>query len=449
LKVTLTIDKGTRAGERLVFEGTDPIVAGRGLDVQIRFPDDDYFVSRRHMVLRLAPPDCFLADLDSTNGTFLNGERISGEKQLKVGDKIRAGATVLTVTALGAEGPEGEGAPAETGAVWLCRNCRGLAEDANADGRAIDIGGAATYLCRRCAAEATSELEGLRAGPYRLLRLLGQGTMGSVYEAVDERTGRFLALKQMQSGAAVPEKAAKLFQREMAVLQDLRHPNIVRLIDQGVDDGRHYFASEYLNHGDAGSLVTSRRAAVGVEESSRLIGHVLDGLQYAHERNYVHRDIKPQNVLLAESAGRLTAKIADFGLAKNFAAAGASFMTRHGESAGTLLYMAPEQITNFRYVKPAADLYSTGVSFYYLLSGRLPFHFPSPLDRLMGGLFGRKQKTEMQIVLEDEPIPLLEQASEIPPKLAEAVDRSIRKKEDARFQSAAEMKQAIEAALGA
>ncbi len=443
MNVTLTINTGPRAGERIAFSRAETILIGRGPEAHVKPSDDDHFVSRRHMLLRIDPPHCLLVDLGSTNGTYLNGERVTGEVELKEGDRIRVGAMDFAITGLDTDRATGT---FETGEMWLCRNCRGLAEKANADGRAADIAGAASYLCGRCVEKIATELDGLRIGPYKLLRLLGQGTMGAVYEAVDERTGRFVALKQMLPGAAAKEKVAKLFQREMAVLQDLRHKNIVRLIDQGVDEGRHYFVSEYLDGGDAGSLIKSRRAAASVSESSSLIGQILDGLQYAHERNYVHRDIKPQNMLLAESGGQLVAKIADFGLAKNFAAAGASFMTRHGESAGTLLYMAPEQIKNFRYVKPTADLYSAGVSFYYLLTGRFPFHFPSPLDRVMGGLFGKKQKSELAIVLEDEPIPLLEQAPGISPKLAEVVDRSIRKKEEERYRSAVEMKLEIEKA---
>ncbi len=447
MKVTLTIDTGPRAGERLVFGETNTVIIGRGAEAHVKLPDDDHIVSRKHMLLRMDPQDCVLVDLGSTNGTYFNGQRVSGETKLKEGDQIRVGVTAFTITDIESNDAGAGGADFQTGEIWLCRKCRGMAENANVDGRAADIGGAASYLCSGCAKDLKTELDGLRVGPYRLLRLLGQGTMGVVYEALDEQTGRFLALKQMLPGAAATEKVAKLFQREMAVLQDLRHRNIVRLIDHGADDGRYYFVSEYLDQGDAGSLLKSRRSAASVAESSSVIGQVLDGLQYAHDRSYVHRDIKPQNMLLSATGGQLTAKIADFGLAKNFAAAGASFMTRHGESAGTLLYMAPEQITNFRYVKPTADLYSTGISFYYLLTGKLPFHFPSPLDRVLGGLFGKKHKTELAIVLEDEPIPLLDQAPSIPEKLAAVVDRSVRKKEQARYQSAGEMKQAIEEAL--
>src|SRR5581483_10126157 len=145
--------------------------------------------------------------------------------------------------------------------------------------------------------------------------------------------------------------------------------------------------------------------------------------------------------------GKWTAKLTDFGLAKSFAEAGASFMTQRGEWCGTLLFMAPEQILNYRYVKPPADLYSLGVTYYYLITGRLPFEFPSALDRAQGRGDPRKAKDEVRIILEDDPIPVRNRKREVPEALAAVIDKSIRKREQERFQTAAEMRSAMDKAL--
>jgi serine/threonine-protein kinase len=135
--------------------------------------------------------------------------------------------------------------------------------------------------------------------------------------------------------------------------------------------------------------------------------------------------------------------VSDFGLAKSYIDAGASCLTRRGEAAGTLIFMAPEQILNYRFLRPPADLYSLGVTLYYLVSGRLPFQFPSPLDHLLGRMAGKRVKDEIRIVLEDEPIGVREQARSLPPSVAEIIDRSIQKKEKDRFASARQMADAL------
>jgi hypothetical protein len=461
MKVLLQIEEGAERGRQFAFDQPDNFVIGRAEEAHFRLAEDDPYVSRNHCVLEIRPPKVYLHDLGSTNGTYVNGVRCE-EICVGDGDRITLGTTSLSIQVVSSSAPE----PVEDDVACCLEPTSPGLEESHAGVAAepcVVCGRTDTqsreafreapadfcpYLCASCAEAAQREVNPARIGEYRLLEEVGRGGMGVVYKAWHEPSARIVALKKLLPNALMDAKANLLFQREMAVLGQVTHTHIVRLLSQGTHGKEPYFTSQYVSGGDLGRLVADvRRSPLGVEESSRYIRQILSGLECIHEKGFVHRDVKPANILLDHAGpGGPAAKLSDFGLAKSFVDAGASCMTRRGEAGGTLLYMAPEQILTYRYAKPPADLYSLGVTFYYLTTGRLPFHFPSPLDRIRGGFAGRKFKNEIRIVLEDDPIPIRDQG-DIPKGLAAVVDRSIRKKEEERFRSAGEMKDAIERAV--
>lgn len=230
-------------------------------------------------------------------------------------------------------------------------------------------------------------------GPYRILRTLGRGGMGVVYQGAHLETGEEAAVKVLASEFTSNEGLRQRFEGEIEALRKLKHPHIVRLIGYGEQDGRLFYSMEYVNGPSLEQeLLAGRRfnwcdtADIGIS--------VCTALKHAHDRGIVHRDIKPANLLLDANG---TVKLSDFGIAKLF---GQTRLTAAGNVLGTADYMAPEQ-ADARPVGPLADLYSLGCVLYTLLAGRPPLTADSFVEML------RKQRTEI-------PLPVRRYASDVP-----------------------------------
>jgi hypothetical protein len=198
---------------------------------------------------------------------------------------------------------------------------------------------------------------------YELERRIGHGGMATVHRAHDRRLGRRVAVKLLADNLAGDDEIRKRFMREARLAAKLEHPNVVQVFDVGEDDGRPYIVMEYL---DGGTLDDQLQRHKGLSPTSglRLLSQMCDGLGHAHRKRLVHRDIKPQNLLLRKSDGCL--KIADFGIAR--AAEETTRLTRPGKVIGTDRYMAPEQLADGK-ITAATDVYACGVVADQTLSG--------------------------------------------------------------------------------
>jgi serine/threonine protein kinase len=204
--------------------------------------------------------------------------------------------------------------------------------------------------------------------PLEVLELLGQGGMGAVYKARQTKLDRLVALKILPPEVARDPAFAERFTREARSLARLNHPNIVTVHDFGDMEGLYYFTMEYVDGRNLRDLLQS--GPLPAAQARAIVAQVCDALQYAHDEGLVHRDIKPENLLL-DRKGRV--KIADFGLAR-LVGLTPTYLTLTGshEVMGTLLYMAPEQMSRSHTVDHRADIYSLGVVLYEMLTGELP-----------------------------------------------------------------------------
>ncbi|MCB0858821.1 MAG: serine/threonine protein kinase [Solirubrobacterales bacterium] len=261
---------------------------------------------------------------------------------------------------------------------------------------------------------------------YRLEAKLGSGGMSTVYLARDEVLDRPVAVKLMHREMTEQPDQLERFNQEARAVAKLSNPNVVAVIDAGEDQGRPYIVLEYVQ----GETLKQRIARVGALDATEALAYGLEvaqGLGVAHERNMVHRDVKPQNVLI-DSTGR--AKLTDFGIARELNDEG---VTATGRVIGTTDYVAPEQAMG-KDVDPRSDIYSLGIVLYEMLTGDVPFEADNQIGVAMKHV--NEELPDVQVIRPD-----------ISAASARVVDRSTAKNPDDRYQTIDEMAEDLQAAL--
>src|SRR5262249_39730193 len=231
----------------------------------------------------------------------------------------------------------------------------------------------------------------------------------------------------------VTGQSLRRFMREIEVAAALDHPNIVRFIASGTNNGAVYLVTEYVDGSDAARLADGQGGRLPYAQAIDVVAQALGALSYAHTKGYIHRDIKESNILISGSPPNLTAKLTDFGLAKSFTQSGMSGITMAGDMAGTFAYMPPEQIKDFRNVRPTSDIYAIGMTAYSLLAG---------CTALGLGPSGDVAAT-VRAIFEGQIIPLRRRAPHVPEQVAEVIERALAKDPAQRWQSAAAMRTAL------
>jgi serine/threonine protein kinase len=281
---------------------------------------------------------------------------------------------------------------------------------------------------------------GFLLGEYRILDQIGQGGMGRVFKAEHRTLGRLVALKVLAPGLLKTERVQQLFRREARAAARLLHPNIITAFDASQEGARAYLVMEYVDGPNLDQLVRAR-GPLPVGLACEYVRQIAEGLQYAHRRGMVHRDIKPANILVQPDEHALngpgTAKLTDFGLARLQESSGRSdaelgtILTKANTVMGTPDYIAPEQARSLHKADIRSDLYSLGCTFYFLLTGQVPFPGGQSLEKLVRHA--------------SEEIPSVElMRPGVPEPVGAIIRRLMDKEPDARFQTPAELASALE-----
>ena len=476
--VNLFVAQGPLAGRFFPFNERTTCIIGRGEECFPRLPDDDAHqtISRHHCLLDINPPRIRIRDMGSLNGTWVNGRRIGQrgadqtaeqardlrfpELDLNDGDEIRLGETVFQIRTTEESSDSSAGSPKRSphrsGQARKCLHC------------GADLSGDATFsqrnplLCPGCQNNPVAVLKSLllaanqgEAGLEALQGLkikknLGRGASGAAYLGQYIKTGVLVAVKLLLPEVALNESSKKMFLREVANSKHLKHPHVVQLLESGNYEGVLFYTMEFCDSGSVDKLRDKRGGKLPLKEATSIVLQALDGLDYIHNveipsvqladggvgrgRGLVHRDLKPGNIFLSRTDGRLVAKIADVGVGKAFDTAGLSGHTRTGSVAGTPVAMPRQQVINFKYAKPDVDVWAMAATYYNLLTGTYPRDFTPDRDPWL-------------TVLQTQPIPIRQRNSSISEKLAQAIDLALVDNPEITFQSAADFKKALLDAL--
>lgn len=462
-KVIIDVISASKKKSVFSYEAHDTFIVGRMGDCHVCIEDDSY-LSRHHFILEVNPPNARLQDLASLNGTYVNGNKYGGRNvyetpeearvkykfpwvDLKNGDIIKTGDTHFNIfmeTPVGAAGSV------------RCQKC---GRDVS---REIEAAGGGTYICENCRKKAEASpfellqqfLEETKSfqkpqshafvskvqkrgfqgevpfeiSDYDVVKVLGAGVFGAAYLLQHRSNGREVALKLMMPKTAASTALQERFLSETVEACTLKHNNAVKFYESGCRNGIFYFLMEYCNFGNMDAL--RRNGKIPLTETVLSSLQVLEALTSAHTVEFVHRDIKPQNILLKQSNGSLTAKISDFGLVKNFTLAGLSGMTLTGGFNTSYPYLPREQVVDFKFTKPVTDIWSLGATIYNLLTGEFPRDF-SP------------DKDPLEVVLHAPIVPIRSRDPSIPKEIADVIDRAVQNDPADRYQHAGEMLSAL------
>ncbi|MCB9933287.1 MAG: protein kinase [Planctomycetes bacterium] len=362
----LLVEKGPDRGKSVTIAVGGQIVAGRDKDANLQLSDT--MASRRHFLIASKGSIFGLKDLNSANGTLVNGRKAEGAHKLAFGDSIQVGETLIS---------------------WL------------PDEQTDKHGG----------------LIGQQIGGYRIEERLGRGAMGTVYKATQLSLGRTVALKVLSPDLVKDEKFCEMFVKEARAAGSLNHPNIIQVYDVGDEGGQYFFSMEFAAKGSVLEEL-GKQKSISLARAVQIIRHACNALDYAERKGLVHRDIKPDNLMVTEDD---TVKLGDLGLAMS----AQELQAEQDGVFGTPHYIAPEQAMG-KPIDHRADIYALGATFYRMLTGRTLFS-------------GATVKEILKKQVREPHAPITDHMPDCPQAIARIIDRMLAKNPAERYQHASEI----------
>lgn len=397
---TFTCIQGRLKGCRWSFHEREDIIFGRHSQAAIQTPVGENTISRFHARVNIRPPKMYLSDLDSKNGTYLNGQIIGRRTAGKIRESEKDSYPVYEL---------------KDGDVI------GLGPEGTLEVFRVNI-----LIDEQPVTSAAARERVRKTADYRKIRKLGEGGFASVYLVEDPVDKSYFALKEMHPQVKLKGPHINWFIREASIAKQLNHQNVVKTYTVDETKGNMCILMEYCPNGSVMDLL-KRKGTLSIREATDLFLQLLDGLDYIHHapltvqdkygddqkvRGIVHRDIKPDNMLFSHDG---TLKISDLGLAKAYDLAGMSGGTMAGQTVASFLYAPRKQVMKYRYAKPDVDVFCAVASYYQMLTGKSIRNF----------------KKVPHIEIYDLPVvPIRQRNPGIPESLANLIDRVLAEDEE-------------------
>jgi serine/threonine protein kinase len=393
MRIILTVIAGPHKGQEFTFDRHDTFLVGRSRHAHFQLLSKDRYFSRIHFMMEVNPPECRLIDMGSHNGTYVNGERVLAA-DLKDGDQIRAGHTILRM-------------------------------NVERVGASPHVAPTVSYHPPAVVGPTLPSIPG-----YRLERELGRGAMGVTYLGQREGSPDLYAVKVVQPSFRGSAEQIDEFLRSARFLTELDHPQITRLRDVGSSPSGIYFVSDLvLGRNDA--EVLSNDGPLAIKRALRWANQVLQALHYAHAKHFIHHDLKPTNLLVAEIDGKEVVKLADYALARVYQAAPFSGLSLAAAMLERASFIPPEVLYNFQETNPLSDQYSAAAVIYHLLTGAPVLDMPKQENRRYSSLLRRQY------------VPIRERRADVPPALADVLHKALARTPQQRFDDIEEFRQAL------
>ncbi len=345
MKSRIVITHGILKGRELIID--KDIIIGRNTNIEVQFPKSENKISRCHCMIEYDPPNLILKDLDSLNGTFVNGIKYGGKRENRVPGEniINSYNQYLISNSLKKED-----------FTCLLKN-----------GDEISIGN--NNIIKVFIDYVDDEI----LNGYERIKQIGESLMCEVYHVRKIESNEEFAIKLIKADEEpTDDEIRRLEERDAEIGKVMDHPNVVKQYKSGYENGEFYIITEYIDGKNIEELV-KEKGKLDINTTFEIMLGILDGLEYLHNNGIIHRDIKPSNILLLRKENKWIPKIIDFNLSISFKKA--KTITKAGYPKGSLSYMPPEQITHFKEIGRnkdmgmQADIFSLGATLYYMLTG--------------------------------------------------------------------------------